>query len=96
MPETGVWAAHYAAATGGRGLERVGLATAGSLAALHWDAAVARLAVLGEAARIAALPRGDGMARAIDPRALDIRSAAMGRYAPLRRTPKARRRRHPG
>ncbi|HEY3522634.1 MAG TPA: hypothetical protein VGK63_02930, partial [Candidatus Limnocylindrales bacterium] len=84
VPETGVWAGHYAASTGGRGIERVGLATAGSLAGLDWDQAVARMSVLGEAARVAAMPRGEGMARAMDPRALDIRSAAMGRYAPHR------------
>ncbi len=96
VPETGVWAAHYAASTGGRGLDRVGLATAGSLAPLPWDAALARLAVLGKAARVAAIPRGEGLAQAIDPRALDIRSAAMGRYAPLRRRPKRSRRSRPG
>jgi hypothetical protein len=91
VPETGVWAAHYAASTAGRGIERVGLATAGSLEPLGWDVALARLAVLGEAARVAALPRGEGLARAMDPRALDIRSAAVGRYEPLRRAPRRRR-----
>jgi hypothetical protein len=85
VPETGVWAAHYAASTGGRGIDRVGLSSSGSLESLGWDAALARLRVIGEAARIAALPRGEGLARALDPRAVDIRSAAVGRYEPLRR-----------
>jgi methionine synthase II (cobalamin-independent) len=54
-PELLVWAAHYAASIGGRGLDRVGLATAGSLAHLSWDAAERKLRRLGEAARTAAL-----------------------------------------
>jgi hypothetical protein len=77
-PELPVWAAHYAASTGARGLARVGLATAGSLGHLGWPAAVAKLRRLGEAARIAALPRG-AQADALDPRAVDIRTAALGR-----------------
>src|SRR5438093_312125 len=42
-PELPVWAAHYAASTGGRGLARVGLATAGDLSALSWSAAATKL-----------------------------------------------------
>jgi methionine synthase II (cobalamin-independent) len=79
-PELPVWAAHYAASTGGRGLARVGLATAGGLASLGWPAASAKLRRLGEAARIAGLPRAE-LAQVLDPRALDIRTAAMGRRA---------------
>ncbi|HET7027393.1 MAG TPA: hypothetical protein VFI28_06860 [Candidatus Limnocylindrales bacterium] len=78
-----VWAAHYAASTGGRGLDRVGLATAGSLGGLGWDEAVERLRLLGEAARIAGL-HGEDLGRSLDPRNVDARSAAMGRYAPAR------------
>ena len=80
-PEMLLWAAGYAASTKGRGPARVGLASASSFAALPWDVAVARMARLGEAARIAALPPEDRGA-ALDPRAIDSRSAALGRYAP--------------
>lgn len=79
-----LWAAAYAASTGGRGRLRVGLATASSLAALPWEVAVRKVALLGEAARLADLPP-DERARAVDPRSLDSRSAATGRYVPRRR-----------
>jgi methionine synthase II (cobalamin-independent) len=84
-----LWAAAYAASTGGRGPARVGLATAGSLAGLPWDIAAAKMQRLGEAARLADLPPDD-LRRSIDPRAVDIRSAALGRVAP----PGRRRLRH--
>jgi methionine synthase II (cobalamin-independent) len=57
-PEVLVWAAHYAASTGGRGLARVGLANAPGLEALDWAAARAKFVRLGEAARIAAAESG--------------------------------------
>lgn len=76
-----LYAAGYAASTGGRGAARVGLATTGSLAALPWAVAVRKLTRLGEAARIAALPP-DARRRVMDPRAVDIRSAALGRIVP--------------
>lgn len=81
-PEILLWAAHYAASTESRGLLRVGLGTAGGLAALEWDDAVRRIESLGHAARLASLPPGEELAAAIDPRALDARSAAVGRRAP--------------
>lgn len=86
-PELPVWAAHYAASTGGRGLARVGLASAGGFGRLSWPVAVRKLERLGEAARIAALP-ADQQVALLDPRALDIRTAAMGRRAapPTRRS----------
>jgi hypothetical protein len=80
-PETLLWAAAYAAGSAGRGPDRVGLATASSLAALSWAVAVAKLARLGEAVRLAGLPSDERLA-AIDPRAIDSRSAALGRYEP--------------
>ena len=46
-PETLLWAAGYAASTAGRGLDRVGLATASSLSDLEWDVAIAKLERLG-------------------------------------------------
>lgn len=78
-----LWAAGYAASTGGRGSIRVGLATASSLVALPWELAVRKMTLLGEAARLADLLPND-RARAVDPRSLDSRSAALGRYVPRR------------
>ena len=52
-PEPLLWAAGYAASTGGRGPARVGLATASSFADLPWDVAVRKLERLGEAGRLA-------------------------------------------
>src|SRR4029077_1555137 len=80
-PEVLVYAARYAASTRGRGPDRVGLATASSLAALSWTEALAKLDRLGNAARIAGLPPDQGL-RELDPRAIDARSAALGRYEP--------------
>jgi cobalamin-independent methionine synthase catalytic subunit len=89
-PETLVWAAHYAAS--GRGLERVALANAPGLEALSWEVAIAKLARVAEAARIAALPSADALAESLDPRAVSSRSAALGRAAPpLHRARGARR-----
>lgn len=83
-PELLLWAGAYAAA--GRGAARVGLATAGDLSGLAWDIAVRKMGALGKAATIAQLPHDEAAAR-LDPRAIDIRSAAIGRYEPPRRRP---------
>jgi len=80
-PELLLWAAGYAASTGGRGSRRVGLATASSLAHLPWADAVGKLERLGEAARLADLPVGERV-QAFDPRAVSSRSAALGRVPP--------------
>jgi hypothetical protein len=80
-PEMLLWAARYAAGSKGRGMARVGLATSGSMADLTWDEAATKVGRLGEAARIAALPV-DEQRKSIDPRAVDIRSAALGRVEP--------------
>jgi hypothetical protein len=73
-----IYALNYAASTGGRGAARVGIATAGSLAGVPWDVAVRRMRRLGEAVRLAeASP--DERAAALDPRAISIRGAALGR-----------------
>ena len=80
-PELLLWAASYAASTGGRGMARVGLATSGALAGLPWPVAEAKMAALGSAARLPDMPFGEA-AEHLDPRSIDIRSAAMGRYAP--------------
>ena len=82
-PEILLWAAGYAAQTGGRGPDRVGLATAGSLAGLAWEDAATKVRRLGEAARIAMLPPEE-QRTALDPRAFDVRTAALGHDAPPR------------
>jgi methionine synthase II (cobalamin-independent) len=86
-PEILVWAAHYAASMRRRGLARVGLATTGSLAVLSRETAVTKLGALGEGARIAALP-ADEIRTRLDPRAIDLRSAALGAWAPDPRLPR--------
>jgi methionine synthase II (cobalamin-independent) len=81
-PETLVWAAHYAASTGGRGLDRVGLANASSLVALDRQRAAAKLALVAEASRIASAATPEELSRLLDPRAVDPRTAALGRRQP--------------
>ena len=80
-PEMLLWAARYAAASRGRGQARVGLATSGSLDALPWPVAAAKVRRLGEAAALAMAP-AEELLTAIDPRAINARSAALGRYEP--------------
>jgi methionine synthase II (cobalamin-independent) len=80
-PELLLWAAGYAASTGGRGPARVGLASASSFADLSWEAAIRKLKRLGEAARLANEPV-DTRVRSLDPRAVSSRSAALGRVDP--------------
>ena len=85
-PELLLWAARYAAASGGRGIDRVGLATSGSLARLDWDVAATKVRRLGEAARLVTASPAKRR-QALDPRAVDSRSAALGRVEsmPLKR-----------
>jgi methionine synthase II (cobalamin-independent) len=91
-PELLLWAAGYAASSNGRGRDRVGLATASSLGGLSWELAQRKLGRLGEAARLAALPAAEA-APHLDPRAIDIRSAAAGRFVPPGERPPRRARR---
>jgi hypothetical protein len=79
-----VWGAQYAASMRGRGPERVGLAPSGGLERLPRPVARAKLVALAEASRKAGL-RGPTLARELDPKAVDARSAAMGRYEPASR-----------
>jgi len=78
------WAAGYAASLGGRGMERVGLSPSGGLDRLDPVRARALIELLGEASR---LLTGDPevLLRRLDPRAVDLRSAALGEYRPDRR-----------
>ncbi|MBI3745739.1 MAG: hypothetical protein HY264_04315 [Chloroflexi bacterium] len=79
-PEMLIWAAAYAASGNGRGRARVGLATAGGLEHLSWLDAIRKMERLGAAAALAAGPLSEA-APHLDPRALDLRSAALGRYS---------------
>jgi methionine synthase II (cobalamin-independent) len=76
-----LWAAHYAASTGGRGLARVGVGSAGDYATLTWEAAVRKMQLLGNAARLADLPPGDELAGSVDPASISARRAGLGRSA---------------
>jgi methionine synthase II (cobalamin-independent) len=77
-----VFAIGYASSTMGRGHERVGLATSSDMAAsIPWEKALAKIRRIGETAAYYEAPAGT-LAEAMDPRAIDIRSAAHGRYAP--------------
>ena len=80
-PELHAFAIGYAASTGGRGQDRIGLATSGDMSRLTWVAAQAKMAAIGRTAGLYAGPPGS-LAEAMDPRAVDIRSAALGRHAP--------------
>ena len=91
-PEVLLWAARYAAGSKSRGMSRVGLATSGSMASLSWDEAVDKVRRLSDAARIAAAPPEEAR-QALDPRAVDIRSAALGRVEPV---PKEKGHQRPG
>ena len=85
-----VWAARYAASSAGRGLDRVGLAVVPGLDRQDWPVVVRKLSVLGRAIRLAGLT-DDALAGTIDPRAVDSRSAALGRYDPPQDRPRRRR-----
>ena len=74
-----VWAAHYAASTNGRGLDRVGLANASSLAGLSRETALARLAIVAEAATIAAVDTTSELHGRLDPRTVGRRRARRSR-----------------
>jgi Cobalamin-independent synthase, Catalytic domain len=80
-PEVHAFAIGYGASTGGRGHDRIGLATSGDMSRLSWAAAQAKMATIGRTAALYAGPPGS-LAAAMDPRAVDIRSAAHGRLAP--------------
>ncbi|HEX5823919.1 MAG TPA: hypothetical protein VFY18_05595, partial [Candidatus Limnocylindrales bacterium] len=75
-----VWAAQYAASSNGRGRERVGLANASSLVGLSRAEALARLAIVADAARIAGIESLEEQAAHLDPRAIP-RPAARRRGA---------------
>jgi methionine synthase II (cobalamin-independent) len=77
-PELLMWAAHYAASTQGRGIERVGLANAPSLATLDPDVALRKLRRIADAATLAGTDP-QVAAAALDPRAFGGRRNRPGR-----------------
>jgi methionine synthase II (cobalamin-independent) len=77
-PELLMWAAHYAASTGGRGIDRVGLANAPSLAPLPPEVALRKLRRVADAARLAGQRPAD-VAASLDPRAFGGRRDRPGR-----------------
>ena len=76
-----VWAAGYAASANGRGLDRVGLSTAGSLAALSWDEAERRMRLLAAGADLATADP-ETRARRLDPRAMARSRQTLGPAVP--------------
>ncbi len=82
-----VWAIGYAASTGGRGESRIGIAPSGSLAGLPRSVARRKIELLGEVAGLLARRDVEPIASALDPRAVDIRSAALGHWTPPERRP---------
>jgi 5-methyltetrahydropteroyltriglutamate--homocysteine methyltransferase len=84
-----IWAAHYAASTSARGLDRVALSPSTGLEYLPRDRARAKVEALAAAARKATITDPEELARVIDPRAVDKRSAALGRYTPPSERPGA-------
>jgi hypothetical protein len=68
------WAAHYAASSNDRGLDRVGIANATSLEILRPDVARRALDDLGRAAALAALPPKEAVDLGMDPRAFVARA----------------------
>ena len=83
LPEL-VWAARYAASSNGRGVERVGVSNATSLAGLDPGAIARAAAALAKASRLAQLSPDQAVAEGLDPRA--IRQPA-DRPPRIRRTP---------
>ena len=77
-----LWGAHYAASTAGRGIDRVGIGSAGAWTSLGWDEAVRRMHALGEAARLAGMPPSEELRRSLDPKAVSARRAGLGHQAP--------------
>lgn len=63
-----VWAARYAASTGRRGIERVGLSNATPLRHLSRRRARTAAKALARAARLAAMPPDEAVAEGLDPR----------------------------
>ena len=77
-----VWAVGYGAASRGRGEARIGIAPSDSLAGLPRAAARAKIDRLGEVVRLVDRRAEEPIAASLDPRAVDLRSSALGRWTP--------------
>lgn len=77
-----VWAVGHAAASAGRGEDRVGIAPSGSLAGLPRSVARAKIGLLGEVVGLIERRHEAAIGASFDPRAIDARSAALGRWTP--------------
>lgn len=75
-----VWAVGYAAASGGRGEDRIGIAPSGSLAGLPRQIARRKIELLGEVVGLIERRSEEALAAALDPRVVDKRSAGLGRW----------------
>jgi hypothetical protein len=75
--EVGIWGARYAASMAGRGPQRIGVCPGTGIERLDRAAARGLLAFTAEVARMADLADAE-LAKVIDPRAVDARSAALG------------------
>jgi methionine synthase II (cobalamin-independent) len=82
LVELVVWAVAYAASTGGRGEARIGIAPSGSLVGLPRAVARRKIELLGEVVRLIERRHEEPIAAALDPPAVDLRSAALGRWTP--------------
>ncbi len=81
-PELILWAVGYAASSGGRGESRVGIATAGSLAGISRADARRKIDLLGSVVKLIDRRHVEPIAASLDPRAVDSRSATLGRWTP--------------
>jgi hypothetical protein len=79
-----VWAVGYAASSG-RGEIRIGVAPSGSLASLEPSAARAKITRLGDLVELIEHKDETPLGLSLDPRSIDARSAALGRWEPRRR-----------
>ncbi len=78
-----VWAIGYAA-SGGRGEARIGIAPSGGLAGLSPADARPKIELLGHVVRLFERRAEEPIAASLDPRSIDARSAALGRWRPRR------------
>jgi methionine synthase II (cobalamin-independent) len=78
-----VWAIGYAA-SGGRGETRIGIAPSGSLAGLSPADARSKIELLGHVVGLLEGRAEEPIAASLDPRSIDARSAALGRWQPRR------------
>jgi methionine synthase II (cobalamin-independent) len=85
--EVVVWAVGYAAASADRGEDRVGIAPSASLAGLPRSVARQKIGLLGEVVGLIERRHEEPIATALDPRAVDLRSSALGRWTSRRPRP---------